>query len=156
MSTLNQNVLDDQFQSSATRRRDLLPVWIKIFTWIFMVFGMIAPIAIVLGLSGTEFTLSLYGLETYQPISVLGLTILSLFIIKTIVAVGLWTEKSWAITLAIYDAIAGIAVCVFTMAVLPFIMKNGLNINFRLELLILIPYLIKLYKIKPLWEDKAN
>jgi hypothetical protein len=71
-----------------TERRKLLPIWIKIFTWIFMLFGAIVPIALVWGFIGNSFQLSIYGLETQYPLSVTGLAILSLFTFKAIVAYG--------------------------------------------------------------------
>ena len=135
------------------RRRSLLPWWIKTFCWIFLIFGSIAPIGLILGLLGIQFEISLYGLSTNNPISIDGLYLIGIFILKGITALGLWTEKDWAINLGIIDAILGIIVCGFMMFVNPFInIENGFHLNIRLELLLLIPYLIKLDKIKGDWK----
>lgn len=152
MNTSNHDVLDEHFKVASVRRRDLLPLWIKIFCWIFMAFGLLIPVALFMGLSGMEFSLSLYGIETYHPISGPGLLIIALFTIKAVTGFGLWTERKWAINLAIADAMAGIAFCVFAMLLLPLFTEGHLKISFRLELLLLIPYLIKLLKIKKVWE----
>jgi hypothetical protein len=68
------------------------------------------------------------------------------------VAYSLWTEKNRAISLGIVDALVGIVICLYSMAIAPFV-NNQPNFifNFRLELVALIPYLIKLRKIRPHW-----
>ncbi len=84
-----------------------------------MFFGLIVPIGLVLGVLGISFNLALYGLETMNSTSFIGLIIISLFAIKGAVSIGLWTEKDWAIKLAIADAIIGIVVCFIVMSILP-------------------------------------
>jgi len=150
---MNENILDEQqLENSNLRRRDLLPTWIKVFTWIFLIFGAIAPLVPIMGIMGVGFNLSLYGLETMNPISLIGIFITCLFALKGVVAFGLWTEKEWAVNFAIIDAIIGIIVCVFVMIILPFLINsNGMKISLRLELIALIPYLLKMRKIKPEW-----
>lgn len=155
---MNDNILDEQqFGSLASRRLDLLPLWIKVFIWIFLIFGTIVPVILVLGIIGINFNLSLYGLETTQPLSLIGLLITILFALKGIVAFGLWMEKEWAIKMAIIDGVVGIIVCIFMMAILPFIFAdNGVDITFRLEILFLIPYLLKMREINSKWVEKLN
>lgn len=147
---------DDQFGSSAGRRRELLPFWIKFFLWIFMVFGAIVPLAFIAGLSGISFHISLYGLETSHPMSVLGFLVTVLFGFKGVVAYGLWTEKDWAVEMAIIDAGIGIATCLFVMFALPFVGDGGFSLNLRFELIALIPYLLKMREIKPEWERRRE
>lgn len=134
------------------RRRALLPTWIKVFTWIFMIIGAFVPIVFLIGLFGSNAQLSLYGLETNNLLSPLGLFLTFLFILKGFTALSLWTEKDWAVNLAILDAIMGIAVCFAVMFIIPMLMQgSGFRVNFRLELVLLIPYLLKLQKIKFAW-----
>ena len=141
---------------SMERRRKLLPIWIKIFLLIFLVFGAIAPVGLILGLFDISISLSLYGLETTNALSVTGLLIIVLFAVKGVVSFGLWTEKEWAVNLAIMDGAIGIIACSIIMIVLPFLSgNNGFNINFRFELAILIPYLIKMIKINTEWKSRS-
>lgn len=147
-----EEILDDELLPKVLRRRKLLPTWIKIFLWIFMVFGIVAPIGLVLGLLGFDFNIALYGLETTRALSVIGMLIIALLAIKGAVSYGLWTEKDWAVKLAIADAIIGIVVCVLVMLVPPFLAGNN-GFSFRLELLVLMPYLLKMQKIKTNWEN---
>lgn len=55
-------LLDDQLvvANQSERRRNLLPLWIKVFTWIFLIFGGLVPVAFLLGLFGVDLNLSLY------------------------------------------------------------------------------------------------
>lgn len=146
----NETVLDGSFsanQHEGIRRRKLLPGWIKFFIWVFMIFGAIAPVGLLLGAIGFSFELSALGLHTYNPISMVGLFLIATFLFSGIAAFGLWTEKDWAIEVAITDAFLSIAICLYAM----FLSSAGFSI-IRLELVILIPYLIKLFKIRPDWK----
>lgn len=146
---MNETILDaDEIQKPTHRRRQLLPIWIKIFIWIFLVFGAIIPVAIVMSALGESFDLSLYGLETRQPFTPVGLLIMFLFAFKAAVAFGLWWEKDWAVDLALGDAVLGILVC-FGMMIL-----TQFN-TIRLELIALVPYLIALQRIRPAWRRQG-
>ncbi|WP_440881088.1 hypothetical protein [Tenacibaculum sp. C7A-26P2] len=148
-------IIDSDLSSTKERRRKLLPVWIKIFLWIFMVFGAIVPVGLILGAIGLDFNLALYGLETTNTLSITGLLIILFLAIKGTVSFGLWTEKDWAVNLAIIDAIIGIVTCSIVMLVLPFLSdNNGVNFDIRLELIALTPYLIKMRKIKGDWYNR--
>ena len=134
------------------RRRDLLPLWIKIFTWIFLLFGILGIIIPILGLFIDKLDLSLYGLATTQVYSPLGILIVLMFIFKGLIAYGLWFEKNWAPKLAIVDAIIGIGICIYMMLINPFI-SGTRNFTIRLELIPLIPFLLKMRKIQKTWEN---
>ncbi|WP_121355843.1 hypothetical protein [Flavisolibacter nicotianae] len=152
MEQQEQLLLETLLNVNKRKRRDLLPVWMKVFIWIFMIIGVIAPVCLLAGLSGTKLRLALYGLESNDSLSFPGMVILLLFILKGIVAFGLWTEKDWAITLGMADAMVGIAICVYITAIAPFVNNHSAFVlNLRLELAVLIPYLIKLRKIKSQW-----
>lgn len=152
MEQQEQLLLETLLNENKRKRRDLLPVWMKVFIWIFMIIGVIAPVCLLAGLSGTKLRLALYGLESKDSLSFPGMVILLLFILKGIVAFGLWTEKDWAITLGMADAMVGIAICVYVTAIAPFVNNHSAFVlNLRLELAVLIPYLIKLRKIKSQW-----
>lgn len=134
------------------RRRELLPIWMKIFIWFFMAFGAMAILALIWGFTGAQFNLAVYGLESTNPLSIIGIIIISIILLKGVAAFALWIEKDWAIILGQIDALMGIAICIFIMGIYPFIhIKNGFNVSFRLELLFLIPFYIKLIKIKKSW-----
>jgi hypothetical protein len=162
MENLQNETLDSGFiQNQTTRRRSLLPWWIKAFAWIFMAFGVFAPVGFIFGVLGFTFQLSLYGLSTNDPMSALGLTVTAIFFIKGVAAFALWTEKDWAINAGQIDAFIGICVCLVVMLFLPFISETNtgetktfnIGFSFRIELLLLIPYLVKLGRIKSKWKE---
>jgi len=144
----------NQFETVKIKRRQLLPWWIKIFCWIFMVFGVAAIACLILGIFGFTTVLSFYGFETNDPLSLIGFLIISTAVLKAVAAFSLWFEKDYAIALGKIDAIIGIVLCSVSM-MLPLILGNyGLKI--RLELALLIPYLIRLNKIKADWESALH
>lgn len=154
MSNEFQPVETETFREAAKkyhRRRDLLPIWIKVFIWIFMIFGAMSPVGLVLGLFGMNFQLSFLGLETNDPLSITGVFITLMFLIKGIIAAGLWTEKTWAINIAKIEAIISAVICVFIMFGLRFISETH-SFNIRFELVLLVLYYNKLSKIEYDWE----
>lgn len=148
-----QDLIADEINIEQVRRIQLIPLWIKIFAWIFLVFGAFAVIVFAIGIMGGSASLSLYGLSTNEPLSIIGIFITACFMLKGIVAFGLIKEKDWAIKLGIADAIIGIAACAFTI-IYPFFL-NEIQFTFRLELIALIPYLVKLLRIKTQWETNV-
>ncbi len=134
-----------------TKRRDLIPIWIKVFIWIFIITGGLTVPVFLFALIGNSTTLAIYGLETNDGLSVTGLIIFALFIFKGLTALALWTENDWAITCGIIDAALGIVICLgFTVAPL---YNSQIPFVFRLELVALIPYLVWLLRVKNEWES---
>lgn len=151
------DLLTESFlQLNTTKRKELLPWWVKTFCWIFLIFGVIALPAIIFGILGYKFQLNIYGLETSEPMSLIGISIGAIFLFKGITAYSLLAQKKWAIIFGVVDSITGIAIC--TILVLYSFLNPGShqNFGFRIEILLLIPYLIKMIKIKSLWENSIN
>jgi hypothetical protein len=149
---VKKEVLHREIINVTNRRRALLPWWIKSFIWVFLIFGAIAPFALIFGIMGSNFQVALYGLQTNHPLSLKGLFLITLFLFKGVVAYGLWTEKNWAIYLGIIDAAIGIATSLFMMLIYPLIGDTAqFVLNIRLELIALIPYLLKMKKIEKTW-----
>ena len=119
--------------------------------WIFLIIGSFVPIVFILGIMGYNAKLAVYGLETNKAFSSIGIIISVILVIKTITAFGLLKEKDWAIKLGIVDAILGIIVC--TIVMLYPIINPEIKFTLRLELVALIPYLLKFLKIKTQWES---
>jgi len=121
------------------------------FCWIFMAFGGIAILgygtAVIFELA---YPVEFYGLQANTPISLMGLFLTSLFVLKGVAGFGLWFEKDWAIQLAFVDGIVGILVCLVVMIVLP--AMTGVGNTFRIELIFLAFYLGKMTRIKPMWK----
>ena len=110
----------EEFENIKKRRRKMLPWWIKIFCWIFMLFGLLSFVCLILGFTNIKPALAFYGFETNEPFSLNGLIVISVGILKGITAFALWFEKGFAIKIGKIDAIIGIILCVNSMSVLPF------------------------------------
>lgn len=126
-------------------RRKLLPWWIKLFIWIFLIMGAFVPIIFLLGIFGVNVHISYYGMDAQGAFSYSGLLILALISLKGITAYGLWSGKYWALDLGIIDAVVGILICIYLMFTRMFSgNENGFIFTFRIELILLVPYLLKL------------
>lgn len=137
------------YVNTKNQRRKLLPIWIKVFIWIFFLFGGIGILLLLFAPFSDNIDLSIYGISTTNPKSIAGISIILLFILKGVVSYGLWFEKKWGINIAQIDAVLGIIICTAAMFYSAF---YNHNLSLRLELLLLIPYLIKMIKIKAIWE----
>lgn len=147
-----ESIFGADFAVPVSRRKNLLPWWIKVFAWIFLVMSLFVPVVTIFPLVGANAELALYGLNTNGPASLTGLLLIALFLLKGITAFGLLTEQKWAVILGIIDAITGICICTFVMIVYPFMDETpGFTLSLRLELALLIPYLIKLNRIRLQW-----
>lgn len=130
-----------------------------IFIWLFMLLAASGIIMRISEITGVSFWFgsgerSIYGMETFESYTLLSLLISSLLIFKGITGFGMWMEKDWAIKFGIIDAGIGIVICVIMTIIEPVFQNidGKFNINLRFELLFLIPYLIKCFKMQKDWE----
>lgn len=136
---------------AAVTRKQLVPLWIKIFGWIFMVMGGVVPLlAIVAGAMGQTASYEIFGLQHRgSPLHPLALLISALFVSLAVSAYGLLFGKPWGVDACMATGFVGVALCLGTSVYSIF---QGAP-NLRLELLVQVPYLLKLRKIKPLWQS---
>ncbi|WP_289658312.1 hypothetical protein [Flavobacterium panacagri] len=142
----------DEFDKPVVIRRKLLPWWIKVFCWIFMIMGVCAVGSLITNLFVPSVNLSLYGFSADRAYSGTGLFIISVMLLKAFAAYSLWFEKPNAIMIAKIDAVVGIAICIASLFILPFSVGNG-HFSLRLEILLLIPYYLKVNKIEYEWDN---
>lgn len=140
----------ENFDKKIIVRRTLLPIWIKLFCWLFMIMGILAVGSFIFGILGKNADISLYGFETNEPFSIVGLFIIIIILFKAFCAYSLWFEKDIAIKVCKFDAVLGVLICIFSMFVMPFINENSI-FTFRLEIVLLIPYFMKINKIEYQW-----
>jgi hypothetical protein len=79
MQSNGEDILSDIAQQiGAVRRKSLLPWWIKVFMWIFLFLGALAPVGLIFGLLGNWFHISLYGLvmASIMPVFMESVTII--------------------------------------------------------------------------------
>lgn len=131
-------------------RKALIPLWIKIFGWLFIVMGALVPFfyigAIIFGFTASY---TMFGLE-YQgnAWAFMPLLISAIVLLNGLCAYGLLFGKDWGLTACIVFGYIGLA---FTLGTMVFeVIVNG-SMMIRLEPIIQIPYLIKLQRLKARW-----
>jgi len=133
----------------------ILFIWIYFLPAIYSV-GVLFWEAIRYSLNfGFLFDVSIYGMSTDDSFSLMGLLIHSIIFYKAFTAYTMWTEKNIAMTLGIIDAIIGLIICVMMTIFYPIFELVGdgtYEINLRIEILFLIPYLIKCWKLQKPWK----
>jgi hypothetical protein len=146
----------------AIRRKFMIPQWIRVFSWIFAICAPIGVLGTLIWLiTGGWGEYSLYGFTSQNSGAVVSILFLFVWALKALAAIGLLTEKDWAVKAAMADAIIGIAVCVAAMIFLPWSQtvttggSTNTHYNLRLELALLIPYLMKMWKIRDQWEEDS-
>lgn len=142
----------DEFDKPAIIRRKLLPWWIKTFCWIFMILGVCGIAALFVNIFIPTVALSIYGFSSTVPFSGSGIFIIAILTLKGFAAYSLWFEKPNAIFIGKIDAICGIVICIASMFIYPFTNSDG-HFPLRLEILLLVPYFIKLNKIEYQWDN---
>jgi hypothetical protein len=149
MESSQKDLLDSENLQVIIRRRKLLPWWIKIFIWIFLLLGAIVPVAITFGILGKDIQISLYGLSTNEPFTITGIFIILIFAFKAFIAFSLWFEKRWAVRFGIIDAYTGICICLLVF--IYNLLKPSSIASFPIEIIFLALYLVWLHKIHQIW-----
>lgn len=136
-------------------RKQLIPLWIKIFGWLFILFGIGVPITAVYSATmAVPMHYTLFGLSAYGSISSpMAIFLMLLFIALAVSAYGLLFGRAWGLMLCLALGYISLAICIAT-TIIALATQPGINI--RLEIVVLIPYLIRLHKIKHKWQAAAN
>ena len=132
-----------------------VPIWLKIFSYLFMFLGGFIPVVVIFSLIGHDVMLGIYGLSSNTVLNFQGIIIILLFAIKAIVGFGILRKKKWAFKLAIFDAIIGIVICSLNFSPIDSA-TNNLNGDSQksLELIILVFYLIYLFRNRLKWKTQ--
>lgn len=133
-----------------TLRRKLLPLWIKIIIWYFMiisVFVLLVPALQPAKIIG-EVELDYFGLKTNAPFSLTGLFIYTLALLTGSAELLLWLGKKWAVKLAIFQGSFCLLLVVFNLILI----QKQIIVSRNFVYVLLIPYLLTLIKIRKDWE----
>ncbi|MEM7312342.1 MAG: hypothetical protein AAF497_04240 [Planctomycetota bacterium] len=134
----------------ALSRQGMVPLWIKIFGWLFIALAVVSiPLMIWGVVTGENVQLELFGFRYIGPalsFYAFGMAMLNMFMGVT--AFGLIFRKDWGVVGCLANGYVGLAMCVVSMVV-----SGGASI--RLEPLIQLFYLRRLHKIKPDWDTAS-
>lgn len=132
-------------------RRKLLPWWVKISIWYFMVIGLficLVPIYLYLQFS-SEIVIDYYGFRSNNPVSLTGLCVIAIALLNGLTALALWLGKPWAVKLAIFQGITCALILLINWVAKPYFTFSNLSY------LLLIPYIYKMFMIRKDWESGA-
>ena len=140
----------DRNNDKSLARKALIPLWIKIFGWLFIVMGALVPFLFIGSLIfGFSASYTMFGLE-YEgnAMALMPLVIAAVIFVNGLCAYGLLFGKDWGLNACIVFGYIGLALTVGTM-VFEMIFSGSMMI--RLEPIIQIPYLVKLHRLKAHW-----
>lgn len=140
----------EEFDLNTIRRRKLLPWWIRFFSWVFMIFGGLGILTYSIALFGFNINLSIYGLVSNEPLSLIGLMIISIILLKGWAGFALFFEKDNGPLIGKIAGLVGLFICIASMVFLPF-QQGNFTYNIRIEILFLLPFLIRLNRIHKKW-----
>ncbi len=128
------------------KRKARVPLWIKIFGWIFIVMSVAVPILMIFSsVTGQPGNFYIFGLSyTGSAFHPMALLICTIILFLGVSAFGLLFGKSWGVNACLANGYIGILICVAVM------FYTGFS-SIRLEPLIQIFYLVKLHKIRKAW-----
>ena len=131
---------------TATTRKQLVPIWIKVFGWFFMVVAaLMAPYMIWSIIAGTDIEMELFGVSYAGPAAnPYAFIVFALFAFLGFTAYGLLFGKDWGVTGCLVNGYLGLGICILTM-----ILSGGTNI--RAEPIVHFFYLRRLHKIRKPW-----
>lgn len=136
---------------SSVRRKDLIPLWIKIFGWLFLVGAVLTPIIFLYSfLTVQPISLAMFGLEYYGPATnpFAGL-MFAIFVFLGVTAFGLLFERDWGVNACLANGYIGLAICVFVF------IASGFT-SIRLEPVVHFFYLHRLHKIRKPWAEAGT
>ncbi len=140
----------DTNNDKSQARKALIPLWIKIFGWLFIAMGALVPFLYIGSLIfGFSASYTMFGLE-YEgnAKALMPLAIAVVILINGLCAYGLLFGKDWGLTACIAFGYIGLLLTLGTMIFE--IAFNG-SMMIRLEPIIQVPYLVKLHRLKAHW-----
>lgn len=146
------NNFDEFDRERLPYRRDLLPWWIKFFSFLFIILGGFAVINMIMLLFGKGEYATIYGLEYVIPEPFGTPVILLLIIVNGLTGYLLLFEEDHAIIMGQICGVAGIVACLIATAAT---IKAG-HMVFRFEILLFIPFLAKLSTLKEVWKYESR
>lgn len=136
-----QSILNTYRRAAKQPRQELLPIWIKAFMHFFLATIILLPLVVIFSILDINAPMGIYGIESNSVLNITGLIILTLLTLKVIVAFQLLSSRDLALHLAIVDATVGVLFCLWMLIGGLVYGGDDVHIEFRLELILLFPYL---------------
>ncbi len=154
------SIFEDIYDPLAVPRKYMIPKWIRFFCWVFAIFCSVDVLGwLVTLLFGLNPSFGSYSIQTSNLLSLLWVFSFLMICVKGATAIAILSEQDWAIKLAIAFGFVEIAMSVYQMITGPWVTKTSFNgststvVNLGGELIFLIPFLIKMIRIRQQWEE---
>ena len=134
------------------KRKEILPAWIRFFSWIFLIFCITPVIGIISVITKSEFEVAALGIEVNEPHAQLPLALYlySIMFLASVVAYGILWGKKWAVDLGIVYGIIALFTSLYA-SIDGLMMRNEGVFHFSLDPLLLIPFVIILLQKRKEW-----
>ena len=129
-------------------RRQLVPRWIKVFGWLFIVVAILTiPLMLWAVVAGEPVNFQLFGINYTGPaMNPYAFGMQGLYLFMGVTAFGLLFGKDWGLLGAMANGYLGLVICILTMVF------SGFT-NIRVEPIIQLFYLRRLHKIQDQWAE---
>lgn len=101
---------------------------------------------------GIPTELSLYGMESNTILNLNGALVTFMFLVSGAVGFGLFYGKNWAINAGLFLCAAHLVLVALVYALQ--LATHGSSLRF--EFILVVPFFIKLLKLRPLWHGPQN
>lgn len=142
--TLQSTIFDETFETAGPRRRrDLLPNWLKLYTWIIMFFSILGFLYVAFTKPDADFS-KMPNPDVYRTAVIVGKAIpASLFFLMGLLV---WMEVRGAIRLNLIIA------AIWLSVILLLVLSGGLgNLIFGIYLPLFLPYWAGLFTLRRQW-----
>ena len=129
----------------------MVPIWIKIFGWIFIVIAISCIPLMLWGAFAREpVRFELFGFAYFGPaLNPYAFAMVALYLFMGITAYGLIFRRDWGVVGCLANGYVGLVLCIISM-----IMTGGASI--RIEPIIQLFYLRRLHKIRKTWAEAGS
>ncbi len=130
-----------------TERKQLLPKWVRFFSWIFLVL-LASPIILIVGMFIGDTRYSLFGINYYgSSLRPLPIFIILIMTFHGIAAYGLLWSKRWGVNVGI---ICGLVGALLSMIGMIGAFSRG-QVHFEFSIIAQLLFLIALFNVREKW-----
>jgi len=141
------------FENEKIVRKDLIPIWIKFFSWLFLLFGILAFLGLLSFYFNPIYTIDIFGIN--QATDNLFLSLISdlVLIFNGVVAYLLIAKEDKAVEIAKINALINIVICVVSTILNLYFYKN---LTFRIEIFFIWFFYAKMREIQFKWINASK
>lgn len=132
-----------RFNNNASPVWSMLPKYIKVFSIYFFLHAVVLVILLLaeaISHHGFNFRSTIYNLPSASISTPLGKVIVGIYLLKALVAWGLYKGTRWALPLAFFDGLNGILLWLFILLQPAIIDKDIIQSGVSIDILFLLPY----------------